>query len=502
MLTPRELFQGKKYTGPEVDVWSLGVILYVLTTGCLPFDGKNLQDMRESVCRGKYRIPFYLSESSEKLLRKFLVRDPVKRPTLEILHDDEWLNEGYETSPVVQDQAEQVVGEDQLILSIMESKFGVTRDVMLKALRENHYDETLAIYFLLWDEKQKSGEAAVIKISEQMAIKTPAPAPAHVATSPAHPVATNQAHTPIGAISEEDGGSGEVVTVVEPIARRRMSITPHGLPPAANGGPIQASTTTGAPVVPRGAAVPVRRTRRFTVSGENEMKKMADEEKNDPDLLAKLQALQVNGGEVKPADTTVRPRVVVGAASLDRPRPASIAVPNEVPKAAPAPVPAPAPAGFLKMRRASVSGNQGPVPTGDHAKNENVPAQPIAKEPSVESIEYESSGAAGGEAKPRSLRFTFNSNTTSSKAPDEIMQEVQNACIKHGFKTRLISRYLVELTAQSPSDLPGSEPAKVEVEVCKLPRLKNLHGLRFKRVSGASSDYKTLCEQILGTIKL
>lgn len=90
------LFQGKKYDGPEVDVWSLGVILYTLVSGSLPFDGQNLKELRERVLRGKYRIPFYMSTDCENLLKKFLVLNPTKRASLETIMKDKWMNIGFE----------------------------------------------------------------------------------------------------------------------------------------------------------------------------------------------------------------------------------------------------------------------------------------------------------------------------------------------------------------------------------------------------------------------
>ncbi|XP_055721031.1 MAP/microtubule affinity-regulating kinase 3-like isoform X9 [Salvelinus fontinalis] len=179
-----ELFQGKKYDGPEVDVWSLGVILYTLVSGSLPFDGQNLKELRERVLRGKYRIPFYMSTDCENLLKRFLVLNPAKRGTLEQIMKDRWINAGSEEDelkPFV--EPEQDIA-DQKRIDVMVG-MGFSPEDIQESLAKMKYDEITATYLLL-GRKSSELEPSVSTSSSNLSLAKPRPTSELNGQSPSH----------------------------------------------------------------------------------------------------------------------------------------------------------------------------------------------------------------------------------------------------------------------------------------------------------------------------
>ncbi|XP_074932722.1 serine/threonine-protein kinase MARK2 isoform X5 [Phalacrocorax aristotelis] len=193
-----ELFQGKKYDGPEVDVWSLGVILYTLVSGSLPFDGQNLKELRERVLRGKYRIPFYMSTDCENLLKKFLILNPTKRGTLEQIMKDRWMNVGHEDDELKPYMEPVPDYKDPRRTELMVS-MGYTREEIQESLVGQKYNEVMATYLLL---DHKSSE-----LEESLSLK-PRAAPDLANSSgpsPAHKVQRSVSANPKRRVSDQAG---------------------------------------------------------------------------------------------------------------------------------------------------------------------------------------------------------------------------------------------------------------------------------------------------------
>uniref|UniRef100_A0A8D3AHV8 Maternal embryonic leucine zipper kinase n=1 Tax=Scophthalmus maximus TaxID=52904 RepID=A0A8D3AHV8_SCOMX len=94
-----ELIQGKSYIGSEADVWSMGVLLFALLCGYLPFDDENCMALYRKITRGKYDNPRWLSPGSVLLLNQMMQVDPKRRISVRQLLDHPWVMRDY-NSPV------------------------------------------------------------------------------------------------------------------------------------------------------------------------------------------------------------------------------------------------------------------------------------------------------------------------------------------------------------------------------------------------------------------
>uniref|UniRef100_A0A8P0PB13 MAP/microtubule affinity-regulating kinase 3 n=1 Tax=Canis lupus familiaris TaxID=9615 RepID=A0A8P0PB13_CANLF len=552
-----ELFQGKKYDGPEVDVWSLGVILYTLVSGSLPFDGQNLKELRERVLRGKYRIPFYMSTDCENLLKRFLVLNPIKRGTLEQIMKDRWINAGHEEDELKPFVEPELDISDQKRIDIMVG-MGYSQEEIQESLSKMKYDEITATYLLL-GRKSSELDASDSSSSSNLSLAKVRPSsdlnnstgqsPHHkvqrsVSSSqkqrrysdhagPAIPSVvaypkrsqTSTADSDLkedGIPSRKSSGSavgGKGIAPASPMLGNASNPNKADIPERKKSSTVPSTNTASGGMTRRNTYVCSERTtadRHSVIQNgkENRFTRPLQFERRHlfRERLCFVHSLEDIAPSHKYSNNTIPdPRTPVASTHSV----SSAATPDR-----------------LRFPRGTASRStfHGQPRERRTATYNGPPASPSLSHEATPLSQTRSRGSTNlfskltskltrrnmsfrfiksrnvsaeqkdenKEAKPRSLRFTWSMKTTSSMDPNDMMREIRKVLDANNCDYEQRERFLLFCVH---GDGHAENLVQWEMEVCKLPRL-SLNGVRFKRISGTSIAFKNIASKIANELKL
>ncbi|XP_041048468.1 SNF related kinase b [Carcharodon carcharias] len=149
-----EILLGDEYDAPAVDIWSLGVILYMLVCGYPPFHEVNDSETLTMIMDCRYTVPQHISADCRNLISRMLQRDPKKRASLEEIEGHPWL-QGIDPSPAkklslpLTSYKSLSEEEHEIIIQAMECGNIAQRELIQEALEADKYNHITASYFLL-----------------------------------------------------------------------------------------------------------------------------------------------------------------------------------------------------------------------------------------------------------------------------------------------------------------------------------------------------------------
>ena len=141
-----EMIAGKQYNGPGADIWSMGVILFALVCGFLPFEDQNTSSLYRKILAGEYKPAKWISSDVKDLIRRILEVDPRRRYTVEDIRKHPWYNLALESSiPRDESETEKVKSET---ISAMAAA-GMDVQAVLDAVQSRTCNSMTAMYYLL-----------------------------------------------------------------------------------------------------------------------------------------------------------------------------------------------------------------------------------------------------------------------------------------------------------------------------------------------------------------
>nr|XP_015223738.1 PREDICTED: SNF-related serine/threonine-protein kinase-like [Lepisosteus oculatus] len=149
-----EILLGEEYDAPAVDIWSLGVILYMLVCGQPPFQEANDSETLIKIMDCQYSVPPHVSEECRDLISHMLQRDPEKRASLQQIEGHPWLR-GVDPSPASRSTVPLTSykslsqEEHSMIIQAMTCGNIADCDTIQEALEADRYNHITATYFLL-----------------------------------------------------------------------------------------------------------------------------------------------------------------------------------------------------------------------------------------------------------------------------------------------------------------------------------------------------------------
>ncbi|KAM4874042.1 sperm motility kinase 4A-like [Thomomys bottae] len=171
-----ELFKQEGYQGPKVDVWSLGVLLYYMVMGHLPYDGRSWVVLRRQVLEGRFKLRTRFSPELKGILAYLMTADPKKRPSVwQVMHHP-WLRQTEAASP----SPSQVVLDrpDPAILQIMSCYLGFDPGEVRAGLSGRTFNGAMATYRMLYHQQDQSQDLRRL-VRQPLPGPPPCPSPAH-----------------------------------------------------------------------------------------------------------------------------------------------------------------------------------------------------------------------------------------------------------------------------------------------------------------------------------